>query len=327
MLLSFWSTIFCLVLSTILLIALVNSDANSNKNYLRKEHSLMKPYKDDRWNLLGSAMFLNNYVRLTPDQQSRKGAVWNSVPCRTINWELHVHFKVHGAGTDLAGDGFAIWYVRDAMKLGPVFGSIDNFYGLGIFFDTYSNYHEKHKHGFPYISVMVNNGSLHYDHDSDGTGTEVAGCEAHFRNLKVETFIAIRYENNKLTISLDIDGKNTWRTCLKVDNILLPTGLFFGASAATGGLSDNHDLITFKMYDVGTAEHEDEDEINGRMAIVPSLEGFEYEDFTKTEKVVKESWSFLFILFVIFMVVVCLVLAAVGIYYFYESRQNKKRFY
>ena len=27
---------------------------------------------------------------------------------------------------------------------------------------------------------MVNNGSLHYDHDKDGTHTELAGCEANF---------------------------------------------------------------------------------------------------------------------------------------------------
>ena len=34
------------------------------------------------------------------------------------DWELHVHFKVHGQGRDLFGDGFAIWYVRDRLHLG-----------------------------------------------------------------------------------------------------------------------------------------------------------------------------------------------------------------
>ena len=34
------------------------------------------------------------------------------------NWELHVHFKVHGKGRDLFGDGMAIWYVRDRLQLG-----------------------------------------------------------------------------------------------------------------------------------------------------------------------------------------------------------------
>lgn len=46
---------------------------------------------------------------------------------------------------------------------------------------------------------MINNGSLHYDHDRDGTHTQLAGCEAKFRNLDHDTHIAIRYENDILT--------------------------------------------------------------------------------------------------------------------------------
>lgn len=32
------------------------------------------------------------------------------------------------------------------------------------------------QHEHPYISAMVNNGSLHYDHDRDGTHSQVSGC-------------------------------------------------------------------------------------------------------------------------------------------------------
>lgn len=46
---------------------------------------------------------------------------------------------------------------------------------------------------------MVNNGSLHYDHDRDGTHTQLAGCEAKFRNLDHDSYVAIRYEDDKLT--------------------------------------------------------------------------------------------------------------------------------
>lgn len=49
---------------------------------------------------------------------------------------------------------------------------------------------------------MVNNGSLHYDHDKDGTHTELAGCEAPFRNRDHDTFVAVRYQNYKLTVSI-----------------------------------------------------------------------------------------------------------------------------
>ena len=46
---------------------------------------------------------------------------------------------------------------------------------------------------------MISNGSLHYDHDRDGTHTQLAGCEAKFRNLEHDTYVAIRYEQNKLS--------------------------------------------------------------------------------------------------------------------------------
>lgn len=46
---------------------------------------------------------------------------------------------------------------------------------------------------------MINNGTLHYDHDRDGTHTQLAGCEAKFRNFEHDTHIAIRYERDTLT--------------------------------------------------------------------------------------------------------------------------------
>ena len=58
-----------------------------------------------------------------------------------------------------------------------------------------------YQHPHPYISAMINNGSLHYDHDKDGTHTEIAGCEAPFRNKDFNTFVAVRYQNYKLTVS------------------------------------------------------------------------------------------------------------------------------
>ena len=62
-----------------------------------------------------------------------------------------------------------------------------------------SNYFGFHNHAHPYVSAVVSNGTVHYDHDKDGTHSELAGREAQFRNKDYETFIMIRYENNKLS--------------------------------------------------------------------------------------------------------------------------------
>lgn len=117
------------------------------------------------WDFLGHTVVTSNYIRLTPDLQSKSGALWNySVnimtqmckvqmiynvfgcfqPCLTKNWEVHVTFKVHGKGTELFGDGFAIWYTKERMQPGPVFGSKDHFSGLAVILDTYSNHNGPH---------------------------------------------------------------------------------------------------------------------------------------------------------------------------------------
>ena len=57
------------------------------------------------------------------------------------------------------------------------------------------------QHQHPYVSAMINNGSLKYDHDTDGTHTQIAGCEAQFRNRNYDTHMAVRYEDNTLKVS------------------------------------------------------------------------------------------------------------------------------
>ena len=42
-----------------------------------------------------------------------------SQPCHLNNWELQVHFKIHGQGKkNLNGDGMAIWYAKERMDAG-----------------------------------------------------------------------------------------------------------------------------------------------------------------------------------------------------------------
>lgn len=64
--------------------------------------------------------------------------------CMVQNWELIVQFKVHGKGKELFGDGMALWYAKERMVPGPVFGSKDHFQGLAIILDTYSNHNGPH---------------------------------------------------------------------------------------------------------------------------------------------------------------------------------------
>lgn len=180
------------------------------------------------WDFTGSTIVTKNYVRLTSDDQSLSGSLWNQVPIMSRNWEVHINFKIHGKGKDLFGDGLAIWYARDRMLMGPVFGSADFFSGMAIILDTYSNHNGPHNHQHPYVSAMINNGSLHYDHDRDGTHTQLAGCESKIRNRDFDTIISVRYENEVLTVSTDFENKQVWKECFQVSGVELPTGYYLG---------------------------------------------------------------------------------------------------
>lgn len=97
-------TLFSIVLNNMLLCA--TGDMNQ-KDFMKREHSLIKPYNgkityvsdkwcymknkvmvdtllfvscaDDRWDFYGSTMVTNNFVRLTPDQRSKSGQIWNKI--------------------------------------------------------------------------------------------------------------------------------------------------------------------------------------------------------------------------------------------------------
>ncbi|KAJ3080191.1 hypothetical protein HK102_003235 [Quaeritorhiza haematococci] len=210
--------------------------------------SLHPPYVEENlnnrwWNFGGDTiMEVNQFIRLTQDRQSKRGFLWGKVPFTSSSWLLELEFKVHGHGSTLFGDGFAFWYTTDKEVEGPVFGSKDEFTGLGVFFDTYSN--GKHRHTFPYVNAMVGDGKTKYDHSQDGKPTEIGGCPADFRNKNYPTKARIKYIRNQvLQVQLNIRGNDEWSNCFTASNVTLPTMGYLGFTAFTGDVTDNHDII------------------------------------------------------------------------------------
>ncbi|XP_042223407.1 vesicular integral-membrane protein VIP36-like isoform X1 [Homarus americanus] len=299
--------------------------------YMIREHSLVKPYQGlgtsiPYWDFLGSTMVTNNYIRLTADAQSLRGAIWNKAPCYLRNWEMQIHFKVHGRGKDLFGDGFVFWYVKEPMQEGDVFGSKDFFTGLAVVMDTYSNHNGPHNHGHPYISAMVNNGTLHYDHDRDGTHTQLSsGCVSKFRNLDHDTYISIQYVHDTLTVMTDIENKQVFKECFSVAGVKLPLGYFLGVSAATGDLTDGHDIISLKMYDLSTP---DDDILEDRINIMPSASFFEPpRDHVEDPKPSSLTTWKKVVLLVFGVITICGCVFIGGLFYTKQKEQQRKRFY
>jgi len=311
---------------------------NTNE-YMRREHSLIRPFHGsgsslNNWNLMGSAFASDSFIRLTPDARSAQGGIWNKSPCFSRNWEMEVHFKVHGRGTDLFGDGFAIWYVRDPSQCPgrpecSVFGNNDYFVGLGVILDTYNNYNGAHNHEHPYISAMVNNGTLHYDHDRDGTHTQMAGCTAKLRGREHDTHIKIKYYEDTVTVYTDVENRRAWSECMRADGVVLPTSYYFGLTAATGDLTDNHEIYSVRMYDLDAPEplSGGEGEVD-RSKVMPSASFFEApRDHVEDPKPSLMGGFKKLLLVLVGVVVVCGAVFIGGIFYVKQNEESRKRLY
>ncbi|CAL8074043.1 unnamed protein product [Calicophoron daubneyi] len=304
-----WVFLWCLLSSVL-----------SYSTYEKKEHSLHLPHQIANWYSYGSTIIQPDHISLTKDQRSQRGGIYSTMPVVYRDWEVQLAFHVHGAGTTLFGDGLAFWYIEKPPSEGSAFGNQDVFRGLGVFFDTYANQNGAHSHEHPYISAMVNDGSKKYDHDKDGTLTELAGCSTDFRNHKPAVAI-IRFVKNQLSVSMKYDGTDKEVDCFVVDDVRLPIGYYFGVSAETGDLSDNHDILSISTYQVDVPRSPEELAVDA--ALIEPSAGHEAPMRDRVDdQPVSRSWSLLYWLIILAILGGCAYLAR-G-YYRRRQRQLKR---
>ncbi|XP_065223195.1 protein ERGIC-53 [Planococcus citri] len=207
------------------------------------------------WKYGGNAIASADNIRLAPSLKSQKGAIWTKAPINFEWWEADITFRITGRGR-IGADGMAFWYVAQPGDYeGTVFGSSDQWNGLGIFFDSFDN---DNKHNNPYIMAVLNDGSKVFDHSNDGANQMIAGCLRDFRNKPFSTRARIEYYRNTLTVLFhngNTQNENDFEVCLRVENVFLPKNGYFGVSAATGGLADDHDVkqfLTHSLYPPGS---------------------------------------------------------------------------
>ncbi|KAI9731581.1 MAG: hypothetical protein M1834_004701 [Cirrosporium novae-zelandiae] len=245
----FVEQLFCLLAWALLVIAAEGDP----------EYKSVPPYLDSdmqsRWFDFGGDTIIraDQYIRLTSDRPSQQGWLFSRVPITASNWEIEFEFKIHGAG-NLHGDGFAMWLTKQRAVQGPVFGSVDKFEGLGIFFDTYKN--NRPGTVFPYVMAMLGDGQTAYDQAHDGKANELAGCSARgLRTASIPTRARLTYYQDKsLTLSLQYKKPDEWIECFSLGPVAIPSVSYLGFSAETGELSDSHDIVSIQarnLYQTG----------------------------------------------------------------------------
>lgn len=67
------------------------------------------------WKNGGVASVSQSFVRLTPDRQSKKGAVWSRKSLGTDTFSTILKFRISGQGKKFFGDGMALWVMQQGQ--------------------------------------------------------------------------------------------------------------------------------------------------------------------------------------------------------------------
>lgn len=238
--------------------------AQSIRGDVSPSHSLEPPFIHDwwlegipHWELGGDAVVTSDYLRLTPNLASRFGYAWNGVPNEHRNFEAILTFNIRSRSSPGA-DGMALWYVEKPHRgrQGSVMGMPPSFVGLGILLDSYDNDNMRDN---PAVAVLSNLGEAgtaapNWDPETDFSRTAALKCQYDYRRSSSgPNELVVLYENRKLSVRLRPVGGRTETNCGDVHDIDLPANWYFGFTAVTGGVSDNHDVLSFVVRPVGAS--------------------------------------------------------------------------
>ena len=67
---------------------------------------------DGDWRVYGDARVHSSFIRLTPDRQSKQGALWSRGPSASTSLNAILEFRISGQGKKLFGDGLGLWFVN-----------------------------------------------------------------------------------------------------------------------------------------------------------------------------------------------------------------------
>uniref|UniRef100_A0A1L8E2X7 Putative legume-like lectin family n=1 Tax=Nyssomyia neivai TaxID=330878 RepID=A0A1L8E2X7_9DIPT len=266
-------TVINSVFVTLFLVNFVREAHGNNPGLVHRtfqyKYSFKPPYlaqKDGTvpfWEYGGNAIASAESVRIAPSLRSQKGAIWTKSKTAFDWWDVEIVFRVSGRGR-VGADGLAFWYTTEKGDYnGDVFGSSDRWSGLGLFFDSFDN---DNKHNNPYIMGVLNDGTKKFDHQNDGTTQLLSGCLRDFRNKPFPTRARIEYYNNVLTVLFHngmTNNNEDYEMCFRAEGVQLPKAGYFGLSAATGGLADDHDVfhfLTTSLHAAGQSTQQPSDE-------------------------------------------------------------------
>ncbi|KAM9311802.1 protein ERGIC-53-like [Gastrophryne carolinensis] len=255
----------CLVLVLSLMFFWVTADYDPAHRRFEYKYSFKDPHVTlpdgtiPFWEIHGDAIPGPDEIRLVPSLKNHRGSAWTKNSASFSHWEVELSLRITGHGRQGA-EGMAFWYTKEPGGLGPVYGSADSWDGVGIIFDTFDH---DFKGNNPAIIIVGNNGKLQYDHLRDGSSQALGTCVENFRNTVRPFRARIKYYQKTLQVSVYTGFSPSGRAfqlCAEVPNMVIPSTGYFGISAATSAIADDHDVMSFVTYSLSTTWEETSDE-------------------------------------------------------------------
>jgi len=219
-----------------------------------------------QWKTSGHAVVNTKFARLTPDRQSKKGALWSRKPIGVPTFSSIFKFRISGQGKNFFGDGIGLWFMQQGYyQEGNLHGSTEKFTGIGIIFDTFKNTENLASHRD--VTVLINDGEKTYEMMTQ----DVKGCEASIRYHSERADFSVTdasrakvmiTENNMFALYIDAANTGEWTTCVTLTELPFKRDwamkAYIGITASTGALADNHDVLSLQTFsDISVMEEEE----------------------------------------------------------------------
>ncbi|XP_032809574.1 protein ERGIC-53-like isoform X2 [Petromyzon marinus] len=209
------------------------------------------------WSHTGSAIPGPELLRVAPSLRHGRGAAWSRTSLRAASWHARVQLRVTGRGR-AGGHGLAIWFAEEAGALGAVFGGPETWNGVGVILDSRGNQGD-----LPMVFVVANNGSVAFAQGSDASAQALASCRRDFRNKPHPVWVGVSLHAGSLEVHLTsgFTAEEDFELCATVGDLSLPPQGFFGVSSSTGGVPDDHDVLSFLTYSLSAPHRGNESEV------------------------------------------------------------------
>jgi mannose-binding lectin 2 len=210
------------------------------------------------WNVGGTTEVQKGFIRLTPDRQSKQGYIWsntNLVQGESKEFSVVLQFRISGQGEKFFGDGIGLWISQTSYYSGgTLHAAPEDFVGIGIILDTFKNSENAHLHKD--VAILINDGKQ----TTEDMLKDASGCDAlvryHEKRADFSTSnssrVKVSWGQDMLKVEVDAQSDGVWEPCAEFSPKNLPVnwekGAFVGISAATGGLADNHDILSLNAY-------------------------------------------------------------------------------